>query len=206
MCHDAKIVLENLTDKRGHIVGHSLGGSIAQLFAVTYPEKTLSVAAISCPMLAKGNISFVETDPKITEELWAILMANPMHQDVDKGVPEFLHIWRLLNGDWVLDEKMAEQYTRTIYETEVIGPAWNHTNVQSGVRDIFQDLKDLGKPILFIHGEKDYLPSNPENTKRLAKELPNATAFILKNGGHMFFNDEIWKILINQICRHIEKV
>ncbi len=205
MVADAKSVLDNLSGKNVHVIGHSLGGSIAQLFAVTYPEKTISVAAISSPILAKGNIPFVETDPKITEELWTVLMANPMHQDVYKGVPEFQKVWRVLNGDWALEENMAEKYTRTIYETEVIGPAWNHTNVQSGVRDIFQDLKKLGKPILFIHGEKDYLPSNPENTKRLANALPNAKAFILENGGHMFFNNEIWKILIEQIHRHIKK-
>ena len=63
-------------------------------------------------------------------------MANLMYQDVRKGVPEFQKIWRVLNGDWTLDENMAAKYTRAIYETEVIGPAWNHTNVQSGIRDI----------------------------------------------------------------------
>lgn len=205
MVNDAKIVLENLTGKSSHIIGHSLGGSIAQLFAVTYPEKVISVTTISSPILAKGHVQFVETDPKITEKLWAVLMANPMHQDVNKGIPEFQKIWRVLNGDWAIDEDMAEKYTRAIYKTEVIGPAWNHTNVQSGIRDIFQELKELGKPILFIHGEKDYLPSNPENTKRLANSLPNAEVFILKNGGHMFFNKKVWQILIEQIHGHIKK-
>ena len=205
MVADAKIVLENLSYKSAHIIGHSLGGSIAQLFAVTYPEKTISITAISSPILAKGNISYVETDPRITEELWAVLMSNPMHQDVQKGIPEFQKIWRVLNGNWTLDEKMADKYTRSIYETEIIGPAWNHTNVQSGIGDIFPALKELGKPILFIHGEKDYLPSDPENTKRIADALPNAEVFILKNGGHMFFNKEIWQILIEQIHSNIKK-
>ncbi|MFC1857228.1 hypothetical protein ACFL9U_04280 [Thermodesulfobacteriota bacterium] len=84
-------------------------------------------------------------------------MSNPMHQDVKKGIPEFQKIWFVLNGGWDLDEEMAADYTRAIYETEVIEPAWNHTNVQSGIRDIFQDLKDAGKPIFYIHGDKDYL-------------------------------------------------
>ncbi len=202
MVADAKSVLDNLSGKNAHVIGHSLGGSIAQLFAVTYPEKTISVTAISSPILAKGNIPYVETDPKITEEMWDVLMSNPMHQDSKKGVPEFQQIWRFLNGDWPLDENMADKYTLAIYATEVIGPAWNHTNVQSGIRDIFQDLQKLGRPILFIHGEKDYLPSNPENTKRLANALPNADAFILENGGHMFFNNEIWKSLSNKSQAH----
>ena len=170
---------------------------------MAYPETTISVTAISSPLLAKGKISFVETDPKITEELWAVLMANPMVQNVQKGIPEFLKVWRALNGGWALDENMASTYTRAIYETETIGPAWNHTHVQSGIRDIFRDLEELNRPILLIHGEKDYLPSNPENTRRLANALPNAEVFILKNGGHMFFNKAIWEILLERVKRHI---
>ena len=41
MVYDAKVVLKSISDKRAHIIGHSLGGLIAQLFAVTYPEKRL---------------------------------------------------------------------------------------------------------------------------------------------------------------------
>ena len=205
MVSDAKAVLDNLSSKNGHIIGHSLGGSIAQLFAVTYPEKTISVTAISSPILAKGDIAFVETDSKTAAALWAVLMANPMHQDVCKGIPEFRKIWRVLNGDWPLDQNMADQYTRTLYETEIIGPAWNHTHVQSDIRDIFPELQRSGKPFLFIHGEKDYLPSNPENTRRLADALPHAEVLILKNGGHMFFNEQIWEIILERIHSHILK-
>ncbi len=206
MVADAKCVLDTLSGKRGHIVGHSLGGSIAQLFAVTYPESTFSVTAIASPILAMGEIDFVETDPRITEALWAVLMSNPMHQDIGRGLAEFQKIWRALNGDWPLDEDMAADYTRAIYATETIAPAWNHTHVQSGIRDIFLELQQIRKPILFIHGEKDYLPCNPENTRRLAAALPKAEVFILENGGHMFFNRELRQILIKAILAHISTV
>lgn len=205
MVDDARCVLENLTTKSCHIIGHSLGGSIAQLFTVTQPEKTISVTAMSSPLLAQGDIPFVETDPRVTDELWSVLMSNPMHQDVRKGVPEFRKVWRFLNGGWELDEHMADAYTRTIYETEVIGPAWNHTHVQSGIRDLFHELQGAGKPILFIHGEKDFLTSNPENVKLLASALPNAEVCILEKGGHMFFNKDIWQLLFRRISNHITK-
>jgi hypothetical protein len=61
--------------------------------AVSYPEKTHSVTAISNPILAKGNLPYVETGFKITEEIWAVLMSNSMHQNVKKGVPEFQKVW-----------------------------------------------------------------------------------------------------------------
>ena len=205
MVDDAKAVLETYTAKSAHIIGHSLGGSIAQLFAVTYPEKVLTLTAVSSPILAQGDIHYVKTDPAITKRLWAVLMGNPMHQDVEQGIPAFQKVWRALNGGWPLDEDMADTYTRAIYKTEVIAPAWNHTHVQSDIRDLLEELKQLYKPILFIHGEKDYLPSNPENIRRLARVLPSADVFILMDGGHMFFNRRIWRLLAERIIRHISE-
>lgn len=205
MVTDAKCVIDDLSGRKGHIIGHSLGGSIAQLFAVTYPERTASVTAIASPILAKGEIEYVETDPKITAALWDVLMSNPMHQDVERGVPEFRKIWRMLNGDWALDVDMADAYTRVIYETETIGPAWNHTHVQNDVRDILKDLETLDAPIVFVHGEKDYLPSDPKNTEILANHLSNGKFVMLPGAGHMFFNKEIWKMLLNVINAHIKK-
>lgn len=206
MVTDAGCVLDNLSGRKGHIIGHSLGGAIAQLFAVTYPEKTASVTAIATPILAKGDIVYVETDPEIMAALWKVLMSNPMHQEVEKGVPEFRKIWRLLNGEWPLDEDMADAYTRVIYETETIGPAWNHTHVQDGVKDILNELEVLKVPVLFIHGENDYLPANPKNTEILASHLPNAEFVMLPKAGHMFFNQEIWELLLNTIIAHIKTV
>ncbi|MCI5211148.1 MAG: alpha/beta hydrolase [Candidatus Electrothrix sp. ATG2] len=205
MVDDAAAVLAALSDQPAHIIGHSLGGSIAQLFALSYPEQTCSITALAGPLLAKGNLAYVETAPEITEELWSVLMANPMYPDLARGGPEFLKIWDYLNGDWELDKDMALRYTEAIYATETIAPAWNHMNVQAGIRDIWEELSRLNKPLLYIHGEKDYLPANPENTKILAQSLENADAFILKGGGHMFFNKKIWEILRQKILHHIQQ-
>ena len=78
-------------------------------------------------------------------------------------------------------------------------------NVQTGIRDIWEELSRLNKPLLYIHGEKDSLPANPENTKKLAQSLGNADFFILRSGGHMFFNKKIWEILSKKILRHIQQ-
>lgn len=204
MVDDAAAVLAVHSEQPAHIIGHSLGGSIAQLFALSYPEQTRSITVLGSPLLAKGNLPYVETVPEVREEIWKVLMSNPMYPDLDRGAPEFLKIWDYLNGDWEFDEDMALQYTKAIYATETIGPAWNHTNVQAGIRDIREELRRLDKPLLYIHGEKDYLPANPENTKILAQSLDNAEFFIIKGGGHMLFNKELWEILIEKILQHMQ--
>jgi pimeloyl-ACP methyl ester carboxylesterase len=205
MVDDAAAVLAAHSEQPAHIIGHSLGGSIAQLFALSYPEQTRSVTALGSPLLAKGNLPYVATAPEVREELWKMLLSNPMYPDLERGAPEFLKIWRYLNGDWELDEDMAYRYTEAIYATETIGPAWNHTNVQAGIRDIWEELSRLNKPLLYIHGEKDYLPANPENTKILAQSLDNADVFIIRGGGHMFFNKELWAVLGEKILQHMQQ-
>jgi pimeloyl-ACP methyl ester carboxylesterase len=204
MVEDTRRVLRTHSDKKAHIVGHSLGGSIAQLFAVRFPMFTQTLTAISSPILARGTIDYQTTDPAITDELWRVLMANPMYQDFELGGPAFLKVWRYLNGDWDLDEHMANEYTKSIYATETIGPAWNHTNVQEGIRDIMPELMPINKPVFLIHGSKDYLPGNPENTAMLAEYLPDASLYILPGAGHMFFNQKIWEIFLEKLLNHFK--
>ncbi len=47
MANDAAQLLEKIGIDKVHIVGHSMGGQIAQEFAIAYPEKTLSLILLS---------------------------------------------------------------------------------------------------------------------------------------------------------------
>jgi len=149
---------------------------------------------------------FPQNAPGITEALWKGLMGNPMYQDFRRGAPEFLKVWRYLHGSVELDEHAADDYTKALYETETIGPAWNHTNIQQGIRDILTELEKLEIPILFIHGNEDYLAADPENVRRLAEYLPNAECCMLPGVGHMFFNDELWDTIQERVTGNFNKV
>ena len=89
--------------------------------------------------------------------MWQVLMSNKMYQDYERGKDEFFRSWKYLNGQWDFDEKMAEEYTKRIYETEYIEPAWNHMKVQEKIPDIWEQLNSLQIKKHFIYGELDYL-------------------------------------------------
>ncbi|WP_430885916.1 alpha/beta fold hydrolase [Fusibacter sp. JL216-2] len=192
MVEDTKNILDFYEATKAHIIGHSLGGSVAQLFAVMYPERTVSLIPISSPIIAKGNLEFVNTDQKILNDLWNVLMSNRMYQDVERGKSEFLRIHKYLNGSYDVDIEMSYNYTSRIYETEVIKPHLNHTNIQNNVPDIFNELKKIEVPIMFLYGDKDYLASNIQNVKILDAHLPNSNLVVLEGAGHMFFNRSLW--------------
>ena len=44
---DAVAILDSLKIQGAHIVGHSMGGFIAQLMAICYPERTISITSAS---------------------------------------------------------------------------------------------------------------------------------------------------------------
>ena len=74
MAADAAGVLDALGIEAAHIVGASMGGMIAQLFAAHYPPRTLSLASI---MSTTGNRAV----PRATREAMAVLTERPKSGD-----------------------------------------------------------------------------------------------------------------------------
>ena len=201
MVADVKDVLDYYKAKTAVIVGHSLGGSIAQLFAIKHPEMVSHLFLLSSPILATGKNKYTKTDPQITDKMWQVLMSNQMFPDYERGKNEFMRAWQYLNGKFPVDEKMAEEYNKRLYETETIEPAYNHTKIQQDLPDIWEDLAKLPAPIHFIYGSEDNLAANWVNTKILAKSLPNADFTLLDGAGHMYFTKSIWQKVLDIIFK-----
>jgi len=197
MVADVKGVLDYYKVNKAVIVGHSLGGSIAQLFAIQYPKTVSQLFLLSSPILATGNNKYTETDSHIMNEMWQVLMSNQMFTDYERGKNEFMRVWQYLNGTFPVDENMAEEYNKRLYETKTIEPAYNHTKIQQNVPDIWSDLAKLPVPIHFVYGSKDYLAANSVNTEMLAKSLPNADFVLLDGVGHMYFDKSIWQNILD---------
>ncbi|WP_081652158.1 alpha/beta fold hydrolase [Mycobacterium marinum] len=179
------------------LIGHSLGSTVAQLFAVKYPERVEKLFLMSSPIIATGNNIYAETDSETLAAMWQVLMSNKMYPDYKRGKEEFFKVWRHLNGSFELDTDLADEYTKRLYETEVIEPAYNHTKVQVGIDDTWTELSELEIPIHFIYGEKDQLASNVGNIQILANSLPNAHLTVLKGAGHMYFHRRIWQQILS---------
>jgi pimeloyl-ACP methyl ester carboxylesterase len=199
MAEDVKSVFDAYNADRSVIVGHSLGGTIATLFALSNPQTVESLFLLSSPIIAVGSNVYQKTDPAIMGAMWEVLMSNKMYPDFERGKDEFFRAWRFLNGKRPLNEDMAVEYTKRLYATETIEPAYNHTKVQGGIRDVYDELKALPCPIHFIYGEDDYLAASATNTKILADSLANADFTLLSDAGHMYFDIDIWDEILNLI-------
>lgn len=199
MVADVKGVLDYYEVKTVVIVGHSLGGSIAQLFAIKHPKMVSQLFLLSNPILATSKNKYTETDPQTMDEMWQVLMSNQMFPDYERGKNEFMRAWQYLNGKFPVDEKMAEAYNKRLYETEIIEPAYNHTKIQLNLPDIWGDLVKLPVLIHFVYGSEDYLAASWGNTEILAESLPNADFVLLDGVGHMYFDMSIWQKMLDII-------
>ncbi|WP_339715171.1 alpha/beta hydrolase [uncultured Sneathiella sp.] len=79
MAADLAALMEGLSIHQAHIIGMSMGGMIAQLMAIFYPEKVLSLTSI---MSSSGNRQLPPSTPAAT----SVLMSAPASQDVEDVV------------------------------------------------------------------------------------------------------------------------
>ncbi len=197
LANDVIAILNSYNIKNAHIVGHSMGGTIAQLLAIYYPERVKSMTSMSV-----GTVGNTGNPPK---EIMDILLENKPTQDFEKSLPGFIKSWHILNGGFSIDEKMAKEYTRDLYERSKhsVGVAWNHIKAQEGFGDLTEKLKTISVPTFFIHGEKD--PLIPVTAGiATARTVPKAKIDIIPGMGHMIFNRDLENKIANVLISNFK--
>lgn len=181
MASDAKAVLDAANVETAHVHGMSMGGMIAQEFALHYPEmvRLLILGVTTCGgsdgVLAKPEVLFALQGRGIAtpeEAFWA--MAEFIY---DKNTPREM-LEEDLNsreGEFTKPENFMRQLQAIM--------TWQGT---------YPRLTQINVPTLILHGENDQLiPS--ENGKILAREIPNAKYVELENSSHIFITDQTEK-------------
>jgi pimeloyl-ACP methyl ester carboxylesterase len=194
---DAVAILENYKIKSANIVGHSMGGSVAQLLAIYHPEKVLSIISMCVGIVGKGC-----QPPK---EVMDVLLENKPTGDFEKDLDGFMRSWKILNGDFKVDKEMATKYTKDFYKRSIhyVGVAWNHIKCQENVSEHSKDLNKIKAPALFVAGEKD--PLMPQEQVEINAEDVESSKFIVIPGmGHMFFNKEVEKTISKIILKYLK--
>lgn len=182
LAEDVIAIMDALHIKRAHVVGHSMGGTIAQLLALFHPERLLSFTSMSVGPIGTASV--------VDEETMAELLENKPNQNFEKSLEGFMRSWRLLNGGLPLDEEMAKEYTKELYTRSVhpVGVAWNHIHCQERMPLLPHRIFDTSIPGLFLQGGKDCLSRVwPGATF----DTPKLTTTIIPEMGHMMFHREL---------------
>ncbi len=180
MAADIAAVLDHAKTPRAHIFGISMGGMIAQEFALAYPERTrgLVLGCTNC-----GASHSVPADPAAIANLIPAPGIDPIEQarrafSVACG-KAFLNS---AAGQEILSQAIAEMGNYPITPM--------HTFMRQGQAigsfDSFARLGQIKSPTLIIHGDDDAIVPYP-NAEVIHAAIAGSKMHTLKAAGHMFF-------------------
>jgi pimeloyl-ACP methyl ester carboxylesterase len=166
--------LAALFDTRGiagaHLAGHSLGGVIAQAFALRYPERTksailVSTAACRTPEEREAILALART---VEREGAAFIMERAMER------------WFTPGFQAAHPEVIARRKARVL-ETDPASFA-NAFRIYAE-SDLGDELRRIAAPTLILTGEHD-IGSNPRIARAMAERIPGAEVEILPELRH----------------------
>lgn len=183
MAADAIGLMDALKITKAHIIGASMGGMIAQLVAINYPDRVLSLTSwMSTYWFADPDI------PAMNDEVSAWVEETMGAQPSEKReeiIEESVNLWRMLSGSrFPLDEALVKARVEESYDR-----AWNpkasqnHGMATMPVPSRLDALKKLDVPTLVIHGSEDPI-INYAHGVVCAKVIPGAKLFTQKGVGH----------------------
>lgn len=177
MAADAAAVMTAAGLKRAHVLGLSMGGMIAQEFALRYPERVHSLV-LGCTTF--GGPNAVPASPEVI----ALLMARATMAAEDAIRVMVPHIYDAGTPPERIEEDLAVR-RRTLPTAEGY-----MAQVQAVMAWTSYDrLSELAAPTLVIHGLTDELiPA--ENGKLLAERIAGAELVLLPAASHLFLTDQ----------------
>jgi pimeloyl-ACP methyl ester carboxylesterase len=181
MAADAKGLLDAIGIDKANTFGVSMGGMIAQEFAINYPERVISLI-LGCTEC--GGKNAVPQTKEALNFLFGPEMAKLSAVESARQTPPWL--W---NQEFIdKHPKAVEFYIETTakFPTPPHGYASQSRTIRS--HDTYDRLPQIKAPTLVITGDADrIIPAG--NSKILASRIPGAELVMLKNSGHGFFGD-----------------
>jgi 2-hydroxy-6-oxonona-2,4-dienedioate hydrolase len=163
--------LEGLGVERASLVGNSMGGWIAALYALKYPKRVERLVLVDAAGFA----------PPKEFDLSALSGLNPSTREQAKYLMGLVFFNPLMKSDAAVDATLTARMT-----------AGDGYTIQSLVESIYrgEDVLDgklaaVKQPTLIIWGREDGLTPLAREGEKFRRELPSAQFVVLDNCGHV---------------------
>jgi pimeloyl-ACP methyl ester carboxylesterase len=195
---DAVGVLDAYGIAAAHVVGVSAGGAFAQLLALAFPERVLSLVLISTSPATPGERAL----PAPTERFGRFLATAEVDWSDQDSVVDYVvgYAEMLAGGERRFDEATARELVRRDVErANDIAASENHAALPEGEVSS-TPVSSIAVPTLVIHGTAD--PMFPlEHGQALAEEIPGARLLTLEGAGHGVDRAD-WETLVRAVVEH----
>jgi pimeloyl-ACP methyl ester carboxylesterase len=175
---DAVGVLDAYDIPAAHVVGVSAGGAFAQLLALGFPDRALTLTLISTSPVTPVAVEL----PQATERFRRFFATAEVDWADERSVVDYL-----VGYARVLAGRFDEPATRALVRRDVarahdIAASENHGLVAEGDAPR-EPVSTIAAPTLVIHGTADPM-FPPEHGRALAAEIPGARLLLLEGAGH----------------------
>jgi pimeloyl-ACP methyl ester carboxylesterase len=181
LADDTAGLLEALGIERAAVLGHSMGGFVAQALTLGRPD------LVNKLILCSSNFGGPNRVPESPEAM-AILLDTEIDpvERMRRGIlvacapgfgdahPEFVEEW--------ITYRLENPMTPAAYQAQL---AIGLMLMDSEEAAFEHKLKNIQVPTLCLFGEHDKVVP-PGNAELLAREIPNCTIHLLSNAGHVF--------------------
>ncbi len=190
MADDVAAVLDAAGEFDAHIIGFSMGGMIAQQFALDHPRRVRSLALLGTH---SGGPWATQAEPRVRQLLFdkATMSAEASLHAMRP------HTYARDTPDALFDEdalvRMTNQPSARDYQAQLYALiGWS----------VYQELPRLACPTLVMHGLQDALIP-PANARRTAGRIPGAELIELPDASHWLMTDQNAKV-IAALREHID--
>ena len=193
MADDAGALLDHLDIERAHIVGASMGGMIAQVFAARFAERTRSLAII----FSSNNHRFLP--PPAPRALLALLKGPPADSPRDVILENSVRVGKIIGSpryrtpDEQARADAAESYDRNFHPW---GIAQQFSAILGSGSLLHYDRRIVA-PTVVIHGRADKL-MRPFGGRAVARAIDGARLVLVDGMGHDL-PQQLWDRVIREL-------
>jgi pimeloyl-ACP methyl ester carboxylesterase len=197
MAADAIGLLDALGIKKAHVCGMSMGGAIAQILAISYPSRLLSLTLM---MTSTGNPDVPPAKP----EAMAALLAPPPDQR-QAYIEHHVKTFRVIGSPkFTFNEEYHRQLAGRLFDRSFYPVGMTrHFQALLSQENRKPALAKVKLPTLIIHGAAD--PLVPvEAGKDSAESIPGSEILIIEGMGHDLPR-EVWPAVVEAMTKNTTK-
>jgi pimeloyl-ACP methyl ester carboxylesterase len=193
MADDAAAVLDHLGIDRAHIVGASMGGMIAQVFAARFRDRARSLGVI----FSSNNQPFLP--PPAPRALFAVLNGPPPNSPLDVIVDNALRVWSIIGSprypapEQRIRNEAIEGYERCYYPWGIA----RHFSAIIASGSLARYDRQITAPTVVLHGRADKL-QRPFGGRVVARAIRGARLVLIDGMGHDL-PEQLWDRVISEL-------
>ncbi|BBX98235.1 alpha/beta fold hydrolase [Mycobacterium lacus] len=196
MADDAAALLDHLDIEHAHIVGASMGGMIAQIFAARFAERTKTLAII----FSSNNHRFLP--PPAPRALLALIKGPAPDSPRDVILDNAVRVSKIIGSPcYPMPEEQvradaAESYDRNYHPWGIA----RQFSAILGSGSLLHYDRRIAAPTVVIHGRADKL-MRPSGGRAVARAIDGARLVLVDGMGHDL-PQQLWDRVIGELTRN----